>query len=168
MTNLRIESNHLSTKEDYFLKLGTIEKLKWCAKQLSELGNIDYAFTEKYMIDLAVLDCLVGNVDRHTRNFGLFFNTLTGEYEIPLIFDNGMGLFEHDYYRDNYKSFDEAMNNVYVTPYGDDPFDMLLLLHKEFDLKKIYAGIDRIEYLDILSKPFVLEYERRMNELWQK
>lgn len=163
-----LESNHLSTKEDYFLKLGTIEKLKWCAKQLSELGNIDYGFTEKYMIDLAVLDCLVGNVDRHTRNFGLFFNTLTGEYEIPLIFDNGMGLFEHDYYRDNYKSFDEAMNNVYVTPYGEDPFDMLLLLHKEFDLKKIYAGIDRIEYLDILSKPFALEYERRMNELWQK
>ena len=79
------------------------------------------------MLNLAVLDCLVGNVDRHTRNFGLFYNSSTGKYEIPLIFDNGMGLFEHDYYRDNYRNYEEAMNNVYVSPYGEDPFELAML-----------------------------------------
>ena len=160
--------NHLSTKDDSFIQLNSIDKLKWCAKQLSEIGDIPYAEAEKYMLDLAVIDCLVGNVDRHTKNFGLFFNSITGEYKIPLIFDNGMGLFEHDYYRDNYKSFDEAMNNVYVSPYGEDPFDFLEELNEEYQLKQRYPKVDQINYLDILSTPFAQEYERRMQQLWQK
>jgi len=163
-----LESRHISTKDDAFIKMNAIEKLKWCAMQLSDIGDLPYSDAEKYMLDLAVLDCLVGNVDRHTRNFGLFYNSLTGKHEIPLIFDNGMGLFEHDYYRDNYKTYDEAMNAVYVAPYGEDPFDLLLALHKEFNLRKIYSGVTKINYLDTLTSPFALEYERRMNDLWQK
>ena len=120
------------------------------------------------MLNLGVLDCLVGNVDRHTRNFGLFYNSFTGKYEIPLIFDNGMGLFEHDYYRDNYRNYEEAMNNVYVSPYGEDPFELLLMLNKEFHIKEVYTGVKDIRYLDILNTPFALEYERRMRSLWQK
>ena len=120
------------------------------------------------MIDLAVVDCLVGNVDRHTRNFGLFFNTHSGKYEIPLLFDNGMGLFEHDYYRDRYDSYESAMNNVYVSPYGEDPFDMMIMLDEEFDLKARYPEIENITYPNILSTPFALEYEKRMIGLWQK
>ncbi|SFO07295.1 hypothetical protein SAMN04487831_10793 [Pseudobutyrivibrio sp. UC1225] len=120
------------------------------------------------MIDLAVIDCLVGNVDRHTRNFGLFFNSNTGEYSIPLVFDNGMGLFEHDYYRDNYKSFEEAMNNVYVSPYGEDPFDFLLELNKKYHLRTLYKGVEEIHYLQILHTSFAEEYKRRMQQLWQK
>lgn len=163
-----LEERHLSTKEDFFFKMNAIEKLKWCATKLSEIGNLSYQDTERYMLNLAVLDCLVGNVDRHTRNFGLFYNTFTGQYEIPLIFDNGMGLFEHDYYRDNYRNYEEAMNNVYVSPYGEDPFELLLMLNKEFHIKKAYPGVKDIRYLDILNTPFALEYERRMRSLWQK
>ncbi|SDB29135.1 Helix-turn-helix domain of resolvase [Pseudobutyrivibrio sp. YE44] len=163
-----IATKHLSTKDDSFIKRGSIEKLKWCASQLSEIGSLPYEQAEKYMVDLAVIDCLVGNVDRHTRNFGLFFNSNKGDYSIPLIFDNGMGLFEHDYYRDNYKTFDEAMNNVYVAPYGKDPFEFLEELNDAFRLKQLYAGIDEIKYLDILNTSFSKEYERRMQQLWQK
>ena len=163
-----IEDIGLSTKDSTFVKLSAIDKLKWCAKQLSEVGDIDYNRTLKYMLDLAVLDCLVGNVDRHTRNFGLFYHTLQDKFYVPLVFDNGMGLFENDYYRDEYKTFEEAMHNVYVSPYGEDPFELLQMLDKEFCLKKIYKGVERIEYLDILYTKYAREYERRMQELWQK
>ena len=163
-----LEEKHLSTKDDFFLKMNSIEKLKWCAGQLSELGDISYEEAERYMLNLAVLDCLVGNVDRHTRNFGLFYNSFNGEYQIPLVFDNGMGLFEHDYYRDNYRTFEEAMNNVYVSPYGEDPFEFIKILNEEFHIRKIYQGVDQISYLDVLTTPFAKEYERRTSELWQK
>lgn len=163
-----LERENRSTRNDEFIKFGPIEKLRWCADELSHIGNLPIELTLKYMLDLAVVDCLVGNTDRHTRNFGLFYNNNTSSYEIPLVFDNGMGLFENDSYRDRYESFDAAMNNVYVAPYGEDPFDMLRLLDKEFDLRKIYPGIADIHYQDILSTPFALEYERRMRNIWQK
>lgn len=60
------------------------------------------------------------------------------------------------------------MNTVYVAPYGEDPFDMLAMLDQEFDLRKSYPGIEKIEYPDILTTPFVLEYERRVKEFWQR
>ncbi len=163
-----IERHGLTSRDDDFISLGALDKLKWCAMQLSEAGALPYDETLKYMTGLAVLDCMVGNIDRHTRNFGLFFNTGSGAYEIPPVFDNGMGLFENDPYRDRYESFDEAMRNVYVSPYGEDPFDMLRMLDEEFDLKAMYPGIDKVVYPDILHTPYALEYERRILEIWQK
>lgn len=157
-----------SSNDDEFIRLDAISKLKWCAKMLAEAGNLEYEKTEKYMLDLAVLDCLVGNVDRHTRNFGLFYDCNKERYEIPLVFDSGMGLFEHDNYKESYKTYDEAMNNVYVAPYGEDPFDMLSMLGNEYDLKRLYPGVNTISYGDLLKTRFALEYERRMQELWQK
>ena len=79
-----------------------------------------------------------------------------------------MGLFEHDYYRDQYESFEEAMRNVYVSPYGEDPFELLEMLDKAFGLKTKYSGIERPYYGEELTTPFALEYEKRMCELWQK
>ena len=60
------------------------------------------------------------------------------------------------------------MNNVYVAPYGEDPFDMLDMINKEYHLKKLYPDVETILYPNILSTEFALEYERRMAELWQK
>ena len=163
-----LERIYRSTKEEEFIKLNAVSKLKWCAEQLSGMSGIPYEKTEKYMLDLAVLDCLVGNIDRHTRNFGLFFNTLTGQFEIPLVFDSGMGLFENDYYRDEYRTFDEAMNHVYTAPYGEDPFELLQMLNEKFRLKSIYGNPDGFDYGDVLRTELALEYEKRMNELWQR
>jgi hypothetical protein len=42
------------------------------------------------------------------------------------------------------------------------------MLDEEYDLKKMYPGIGNVKYSDILSTPYVLEYERRIAELWQK
>ncbi len=163
-----LETDHRSSKEDEFIRMDSLAKLRWCADELAKIGNLPYDDTLKYMIDMAVIDCLVGNTDRHTRNFGLFYNVNTLSYEIPLIFDNGMGLFENDPYRDRYKSYDAAMNNVYVAPYGEDPFDMIRMLDAEYDLRAMYPGIENITYPNILSTPYALEYERRMKDIWQK
>ena len=163
-----LEQRQKSSDDEEFIALNALDKLKWCAEELAISGHLDIIQTTRYMLDLCVIDCLVGNVDRHTRNFGLFYNVNTGNYEIPLIFDNGMGLFEHDYYRDRYTSYESAMNNVYVAPYGEDPFDMIKMLDEEYDLKKMYPGIGNVKYSDILSTPYALEYERRIAELWQK
>ncbi len=159
-----------SSRDEEFIALGAIDKMKWCAQELCRagVGAFSYGNALKYMLDLAVIDCLVGNVDRHTKNFGLFFCANTGRYMIAPAFDNGMGLFEHDPYRDRYHTFDEAMRNVYVAPYGEDPFEMIELLDKEFDLRKTYPGIDRITYRDDIATPFALEYERRIKSIWQK
>ncbi|MCR5358208.1 MAG: HipA domain-containing protein [Lachnospiraceae bacterium] len=163
-----LERMHRSSNEDEFIRFDAISKLKWCASRLCEASGIQYEETVRYMIDLAVLDCLIGNIDRHTRNFGLFYNACTGKYSIPPAFDNGMGLFENDSYRDEYKTFDEAMDHVYVSPYGEDPFDMLKLLDEHFGLRSVYGSIKRLDYGAWLQTEYALEYEERMNELWQK
>ena len=157
-----------SSRKQKFIHLDAIEKMKWCAHKLSEAGKIEYEKTLKYMIDLAVIDCLVGNVDRHTRNFGLFYNSYTCKYEIPLIFDNGMGLFENDAYRDNYSTYDSAVMHVYVSPYGEDPFEMLEMIKQEYNLMQIYPGIKDINYNRLINTPHALEYMERMQQLWQK
>jgi len=163
-----LEKKHISSNDGEFIKLDAISKLKWCAAKLSDISKLEIETTEKYMLDLAVLDCLIGNVDRHTRNFGLFYNVQKDIFEIPLVFDCGMGLFEHDNYRDRYSSFEAAMNNVYVSPYGVDPFEMLVMLDREYKLRSIYKGVETIDYGNLLDTPYALEYERRMNELWQR
>lgn len=157
-----LETVGQSSDCEEFISLSAIDKLRWCSRQLSTIGNIDYDACEKYMLDLAIIDCLVGNVDRHTKNFGLFYNVLEKRFEIPLLFDNGMGLFEHDYYKEKYQSYTEAMNNVYVSPYGEDPFDMLRLLHAAFDLKKHYPKLIDIKYKDILQTDFSKQYMEHM------
>lgn len=163
-----LERRNRSTRDDEFIRMDAVAKLKWCAKQLAEIGELPYEKTEKYMLDLAVLDCLTANVDRHTRNFGLFFNNLSGRFEIPLVFDNGMGLFEHDHYRDWYTDYEEAMRNVYVSPYGEDPFELLEMLKEEFPLKTLYPKMEEPDYGDILKTEFATEFMERMKEAWRR
>lgn len=152
---------HTSNEEE-FIHLDAIGKMKWCAEKLAVAGSLSYDNTLKYMLDLALIDCLVGNVDRHAKNFGLFYNSFKNKYEIPLIFDNGMGLFEHDYYRDHYTNFEDAMRTVYVSPYGEDPFDMIELLKTEFELHQIYPDLARLEYRSNWCTPYAREYMMRM------
>lgn len=129
LLNMKMETS----KTDEFNRMSTVEKLRWCAGRISMYAELPYDRCETYMLNLAILDCLVGNCDRHTRNFGVFFNNSEGEFSIAPVFDSGMGLFEHDYYRDKYSSYDAAMGNVYVAPYGEDPFEMIDILADEFD-----------------------------------
>lgn len=163
-----LERQGLSSQDEEFISLKSIDKLKWCAERLAFAGNLPYDSTLRYMIDLALIDCLVGNVDRHTKNFGLFYNVATSEYEIPLIFDNGMGLFEHDRYKESYIDFTEAMRNVYVSPYGEDPFDMIELLDEEFELEKMYPQLRELKVHSEWMTEFASEYLERMLTRWQR
>lgn len=163
-----LERQGLSSNDEEFIKLNAIEKLKWCAKKLSVGGNLPYESAEKYMLDIALIDCLIGNVDRHTKNFGLFFNAESSCYEIPLIFDNGMGLFEHDRYKNSYMSFEDAMRNVYVSPYGEDPFDMIKMLDTEYDLISKYPKLSTLTTHSEWMSTFAKKYLERMMSIWQK
>lgn len=163
-----LERMGLSSNDEEFIHLDAIGKMKWCAHKLAAAGNLHYEDTLQYMLNLALIDCLVANVDRHTKNYGLFFNSYTGKYEIPAIFDNGMGLFEHDCYKDSYDAFDDAMMNVYVAPYGEDPFDMLRMIDKEFDLLARFPNLRKLEINSLWMTPFAREYLERVLALWQK
>lgn len=163
-----VERNGHSAKGDEFIRLSTLDKIDWCARELSLAGNIPYEATHKYIIELALVDSLLGNVDRHMRNYGLFYNMNTGKYEIPPVFDNGMGFFEHDPYKNEYKTFDEAMRNVYVSPYGEDPLDMLKMLIDNFDLLTRYPALRNLDYKSDWMTPFAREYINRVNEICQK
>lgn len=160
-----LERNGKSSRDREFIQLNPSEKLKWCARELSDAGGIPRQQALKYMLDLALIDCLVGNTDRHTRNFGLFFSVQQGCYICPLIFDNGMGLFEHDYYRDEYTSFEDAMRTVYVEPYGEDPFDLLQILIKDFNVLSLYPDLRSINYPDYPVSTFAKEYQNRIKNI---
>lgn len=60
------------------------------------------------------------------------------------------------------------MRNVYISPYGEDPFEMYELLDSEFDLHKLYPGLTGLEYMDIELSRFAREYMERMKSKWQK
>ena len=165
-----------SSRDEKFIRSGAAGRLQWCAGLLAEAGDLPYEQAEKYMLDMALLDCLVGNVDRHTRNFGLFFHAGTGKHEIPPVFDNGMGFFEHDYYRDTYQNFEEAMRTVYIGPYDEDPFDLLKILHDRYDLGRKYPALKQISYMDFPLIPAAKDYQEKIlalvcgeeGRLWQR
>lgn len=155
----------LSTSEQEFIHLDAMSKLEWCANKLAIVGNLPYEETLNYMIDLGLIDCLVGNVDRHTRNFGLFFDSINNVYLIPPLFDNGMGLFEHDYYKEKYNTYQDAMMRVCISPYGEDPFDMIDMLNDKYDLSIRYPELRNLQYKKEWTTPFA---ERFMEEMTKK
>ncbi|MBO5389456.1 MAG: HipA domain-containing protein [Lachnospiraceae bacterium] len=127
-----------STHDSKFLRLTTLDKMDFCAKVISKACSIDNKYALKYMLDLAIIDILVGNKDRHTKNFGVFWDINNKKFKIARIFDNGMGLFENDYYRDSYKSIEDRMRNLYIEPYGEDPFDLIDIIKSKININNIY------------------------------
>lgn len=144
--------------EEGFEYFNAINKIKWCADKLSLAGSIEYSKTLKYMIDMVLIDCLVGNSDRKLDNIGLIYNMNKGEYEIAPVFNCGLGLFEHDEYRDTYLSYESAILTVSILPYDETPFDLLSILNEEFDLTGVYPALKNIIYDDRYLKPYSRQY----------
>lgn len=67
-----------------------------------------------YLTVVCVTDTLLLNEDRHLNNIGVLFND--GMYSIPPLFDNGLGLFEHDIKYENL-SYDTALRKVRFKPF---------------------------------------------------
>lgn len=128
-----LEFNRISYINEELNKGNAVTKMKLCAKSVSEYCSICYEDYLRYLINMAVIDCLVANTDRHLRNFGVFKNE-AGDILVPMIFDNGMGVLENTPYRDSIKTLEEADRYLYISPYGEDPFDMIDILFDNFDM----------------------------------
>lgn len=157
-----LNENKLSTNEDYFIRLSTIDKIEWCVEHIHWITeSISKSRARLYLLDLAVLDCLVGNSDRHTRNFGIMTNQATGKVKVADIFDSGMGLFENTSYRDTYDKWTDGLRELYVAPYGEDPFEMIDLLQKEYNIKNLY-DFDKLSIPDELPNKLAEGYLKEM------
>ena len=55
--------------------------------------NIDKEFFEKFFWDMFIVDCLIGNTDRHNGNFGFIKNIQTEELTLAPVYDCGSCLF---------------------------------------------------------------------------
>ena len=56
------------------------------------------------------------------------------------------------------------MHNCYVSPYGEDPFDMIDLLEKEFAISKMYP-FQHLQLIQKLPSEYAKEYTDRM--IWK-
>lgn len=107
------------SRDTDFIKLDNIQKLYWLADRgekysLNEISKKRYL---RYLIELAIVDILVCNVDRHFRNFGFCYNIKNKKYEVPPIFDCGMGLFESDLTFRQMDKFEDCLRYCYIEPY---------------------------------------------------
>lgn len=142
-----INSLGLETKRNTnFIKMSNIDKIKWMATIISNHTSISYNQYLDYLIRTALIDIIVGNADRHTRNIGLLYNINKQCEEVSPIFDCGMGLFEHDLWIKHNASFDEACGQLYIEPYSEDPIILLNELESEFGVKqKLKAKVNKLE-----------------------
>lgn len=129
--NRLLEINDINPNSKEYVNLNTIDKIKYQVQIISKICEIGEKLLLKYMFDLATIDMLVLNQDRYFRNFGVFWNVQSGNYEIAPIFDNGMGLFENDTMFDNMNNLENCLRYSYIAPYGEDPFELLDMLKKK-------------------------------------
>lgn len=144
-----LEANRLSTKDPWFVKADAISKIYSLAEavQKSMCASYNIQVDKKdivdYIVKCAIIDILVCNNDRHTRNYSIIFDKY-GKL-IPLtIYDCGMGLFENDIYLRGLNTYQECLRYSYIAPYGEDPFDLIEYLDREFKIR---------DYLRKMQKP---------------
>ena len=133
----------LNVRDQNFIKMNSIEKLNYIIKVMSETTKIDKSLITKYILNMTIVDLLVLNQDRHFKNFGVFFNNRTQNFEVARLFDFGMGLFENDNQFDDMDTLKECMRYSYIDPSGDDPFVLAKML------KNTRLGYNYIRQLNI-------------------
>ncbi len=67
----------------------------------------------QFLADMTLVDFIIGNEDRHFRNFGI-----TSDRKLYPLFDFGLGLFEHDYIYDEL-SLEQAIPKMNKQPFHD-------------------------------------------------
>lgn len=92
--------------------LTTEDKIQYALDTIYEKTHLDY---KEYFMEMCTLDWIIGNEDRHENNFGVWYNGNT--YEKAILFDFGLGLFEHDIC---YKglALAEAKKKMQMLPFG--------------------------------------------------
>jgi hypothetical protein len=144
--------------------LNACDKMKCLSYLLSRYTNMTKDISDLYIYQLVILDILTGNLDRHLKNFGCFAN---GNALVrPLIFDNGLGLFEGVVDYNFCDSYDDFMRETYISPYGEDPFELLRLL-KPVKLKNYLSALCKLENTTFPSK-FAKQYYKNILDFIEK
>lgn len=157
-----LRTNGFDIEDFNFTSLATVNKLECMTNCLVRFANIDENKAREYFLNMAAIDILVGNVDRHDKNFGVFFRD--DKFSTAYLFDNGMGLFEHTPYLETYDTWENAMREVYVAPYGEDPFEMIEILDKEYGFKKRFDNVDLSIEDSLFPNDFAIEYYKNILE----
>lgn len=67
------------------------KRLEFILELASDFGIARKVYCD-YLNSMMQLDLLVGNVDRHTHNYGIIVNNADGAIRLPPLFDNGRSL----------------------------------------------------------------------------
>lgn len=123
------ELNGEDIKNSEYNSLCATDKVTFLAHNMARYTQSDVGLWCRYLRNMMLLDILVGNNDRHFHNFGSFNLAAPA-----LLFDNGMGMFVDcpDYY-----TFDDCMQQLYIQPWSEDPFDLIA----ELNLQHSCAGL---------------------------
>lgn len=98
-----------------------------------------------YLTEMLLLDYLIGNEDRHLNNFGVLWNAENREFRIAPLFDNGLGLFEHDSIYDNLHLF-QAIRKMKGKPFSKN-------LEKAVDMVDISGLAGKVINISDLTFP---------------
>jgi len=147
-------------------------------KHIIELNtyNIDKTSFKNFFWDMFVVDCLIGNTDRHNGNFGFIKNIKTEELTLAPIYDCGSCLFStftdekmeevlnnEGLLRDCIKNTSSAIkyNGSKIKYYdfitkleNDDCSEALMRMYPRIDINKINDIIDEIPCITDIRKKF--------------
>lgn len=155
-------------------------------KHIIELNtyNIDKTSFKNFFWDMFIVDCLIGNTDRHNGNFGFIKNIKTEELTLAPIYDCGSCLFStftdekmeevlnnEGLLRDCIKNTSSAIkyNGSKIKYYdfiakleNDDCSEALMRMYPRIDINKINDIIDEIPCITDIRKKFykiILKYK---------
>lgn len=147
-------------------------------KHIIELNtyNIDKASFKNFFWDMFIVDCLIGNTDRHNGNFGFIKNIKTEELTLAPIYDCGSCLFStftdekmeevlnnEGLLRDCVKNTSSAIkyNGSKIKYYdfitkleNDDCSEALMRIYPKIDINEINDIIDEISCITDVRKKF--------------
>ncbi len=112
-----------------------LDKLTYYSELYTKAINVPQIVAEKYMLSTAIIDIMVGNSDRHTRNFGAWLHC-DGSYSLYPIFDNGLGFGQGVSDLRYCRTYNDFMRETYIAPYGEDLFELLQMLDKIYHIKQ--------------------------------
>lgn len=142
----------------------------------SNIYNIDKKAFKKYFWDMFIVDCLIGNTDRHNGNFGFIKNIKTEELTLAPIYDCGSCLFstytdekmneilnDEGLMRDCVKNTSSAIKYKgarikyfeFITKMeNQDCIEALTRIYPKINIEKIYDIIEKIPCISDIRKKF--------------
>lgn len=139
------------------------------AELYAQLSNIFLQATGKlqteYLSALFAIDFLIGNTDRHLRNFALIKNSITNEVYPAPAFDFGMGLFQG-----SYQLLDETAKRrilkIKYLPFNTSFSKALSVYNAQYDISSLLPEPIKLEgyrFPDIDSMALLATHAKMLN-----